>query len=59
MDRRVPSTGSAVETWATVPSPKKLRALSPLVQSTNWSTRTNVEGGRSSRREPTAERATT
>jgi hypothetical protein len=50
--------GSASETWATTPGPKKLPGRA-TVRSTNWSTTTKYPGGNSSRSDPTAEMATT
>jgi hypothetical protein len=46
-------TGSAIETWPTSPAPKKLFSRAK-VRSTNWSTITNVPGGRSCLNDPTA-----
>ncbi len=47
-------TGSARPTWATSPSPKKLRSRA-TVRSIIWSTATNMPGASSSRSEPIAE----
>ncbi len=47
-------TGSATETCATQPAPKKLFSRAKL-RSMNWSTITKWPGGKSSRKLPTAE----
>jgi len=52
-DRRS-QTGSAIDTWATTPSPKKEEGRA-TVRSTYWRTRANEPGGMSSRSDPTAE----